>query len=142
MDERLILAVDEPRRRPGQEVTGVVRWRRDAAPRAGELRLRWDTAGKGDPEHEIVGVADLASLPRTRAPAAADGHPFRGQSGDDGAGPLTARDERRFRFHLPRTPYSFIGALIELTWSIEVELDGERAAVTLVVAPRGRPVEL
>lgn len=141
MTRPVILELAAERFRPGAPVTGAVRWQLDQAPRTGELRLRWDTAGKGDPDHEVVGVAALATLPRLGAAGGA-GHPFRGDPAADPAPPLAAVDARRFHLDLPLGPYSFVGKLIELSWSIEVELEGERVRRTLVVAPRARPITL
>lgn len=140
MAEPLTLALDADRLAPGAVVAGEVHWQRDHAPTAGTLRLCWDTAGKGDPDRAVVQVVDLATMPRIGATAG--GHPFRG--GDDASPtpPLAARDARRFQLQLPDEPYSFVGTLIELTWSIEVEVDGEAVRRTLIVAPGDAPVAL
>lgn len=140
MDEPLTLELEADRLRPGARVGGVVRWQLAAAPMTGELRLRWDTAGKGAAEHEVVGTTDLAMLPQL--PRAPDGYPFRGGAAAGTAGPLAARDARRFSFTLPLTPFTFTGALISLTWSIEATLDEHRARKVIVVGPRARAVEL
>lgn len=143
MDDGVTLAVDREWLRPGGEVTGVVRWRLAQAPARGELRLRWDVAGKVAAEHEVVGTVSLTTLPRSRRPSADGGaHPFRDAAVDDEVVPLAAIDERRFRIDLPDAPYSFIGKLFRLTWSLEVEIDGAITRVTLVVGPERCAVTL
>ncbi|HEY6478078.1 MAG TPA: hypothetical protein VI456_15985 [Polyangia bacterium] len=83
-----------------------------------ELRLSWTLAGKGGRD---LHLAETIRLPD---PAASERRPF----------VLT----------LPAGPYSFRGALLTLTWALElVTLPGEETSrVSLVVAPGGQIIEL
>jgi hypothetical protein len=101
---------------PGDAVSGRVAWHLDRAPDAIELRLFWHTQGKGTEDVELIDQLCI------EAP------------GGDG--------ERVFAFRLPSGPYSFSGALITLSWALELVAlpDGELERVDLVVAPT--PVEL
>ncbi len=103
---------------PGGEVEGTVTW--STAEPAGtiELRLFWWTSGKGTRNLEVV---DRLTLARP-----------------------SPHGERRFRFRLPRSPYSFSGALITLSWGLELvaEPSGGSVRRDLVVAPGGREVDI
>jgi hypothetical protein len=104
--------------RPGDEVAGTASWRLAASPEAVEVRLFWYTQGKGQQDVEVVETV------RLEAPGAAD--------------------RRAFRFHLPRSPYSFSGKLISLVWAIEAEAapGGEVGRLELVVSPTGEEILL
>jgi hypothetical protein len=114
------LRLDEDRRHyePGAKLSGVVSWHLDHAPRNAEVRLYWQTGGKGNREVTVVDRRTLA------APA--------------------ARDQRVFDFHLPRLPYSFAGQVLSLTWGVELVL--EPGALTcdqaIVMAPEGKAIAL
>lgn len=130
--------------RPGDELSGEVSWDLGEPPAEGVLRLRWDTAGKGDPESAIVGTVSLAELPRVPDPAGTGGaHPYRtGTTAGDEVPPLEARDRRRFRFRLPERPYSLSGKLITITWSVEVVAGSSNRRTAIVVSPAGREMRL
>jgi hypothetical protein len=103
---------------PGDRVSGSVEWELEAEPRSVELRLFWYTSGKGDQD---VGVAAVV--------------PFEGPG---------ARDRRGFEARLPLQPYSFSGALITVSWALEVIVEpGSRAErLDLVVSPTGAEIHL
>lgn len=97
--------------RPGETITGTVRWALEEAPSEFAVRLFWYTRGKGT---EDVGVVD--EVPVTVGDAAG---------------------EQTFSFRLPAGPYSFSGRLISLMWSIEAVSAAPEAVdrVDLVVSP-------
>ena len=130
--------------RPGEELSGEVTWDLGEPPADGELQLRWDTSGKGDPESAIVGTVSLAELPRIPDPSGASGgHPYRtGTTAGDEVPPLEARDRRRFRFRLPERPYSLSGKLLTITWSVEVVAGGAKQRTVIVLSPSGREMKL
>jgi hypothetical protein len=103
---------------PGARLGGVAVWAASSPPRGMELRLSWTLTGKGGRD---LRFAETVPLP---APGAAERRPF----------VLT----------LPTGPYSFRGALLTLTWALDlVALPGEETArVGLVVAPRNQTIEL
>ena len=82
------------------------------------IQLGWFTEGKGTGDADIVWSE--------RLPAFAPG------------------TDRPFEVRLPSTPWSFSGALVSVSWRLEV-LDAKReplVAVPLVIAPRGEIVAL
>jgi hypothetical protein len=103
---------------PGARVGGVAAWSASTPPRGMELRLCWSLTGKGGRD---LRIAETIALPR---PGAAERRPF----------VLT----------LPTGPYSFRGALLTLTWALDlVALPGEETArVNLIVAPHSQTIAL
>ncbi|HLK93097.1 MAG TPA: hypothetical protein VKZ18_24595 [Polyangia bacterium] len=103
---------------PGARVGGVAAWSAARPPRGIELRLSWVLSGKGGRDYKI---AETIPLP---TPAAAE--------------------RRRFKLTLPAAPYSFRGALLTLSWTLElVALPGEeKTRLELVIAPGGRAIAL
>jgi hypothetical protein len=103
---------------PGEEIEALLEWDLEEEPESVELRLVWNTAGKG--------TTDLAVVRTVRFDS-----PLRQES-------------RRATVRLPRSPYSFSGKLISLIWALElVALPGGEAARTeITLAPGGREVVL
>jgi hypothetical protein len=103
---------------PGARVTGVASWSAPRVPRGIELRLSWALTGKGGRDYKI---ADTFPLPNP-----------------------TAAERRHFLLTLPDAPYSFRGALLTLSWTLElVALPGEeKTRLELVLAPDGRAITL
>lgn len=103
---------------PRDAVIGEVSWQLDTPPKSAELRLLWSTSGRG-----IEDVNVVETIPFTD--------------------PQTT-ETRPFAFTLPEGPYSFSGALITLTWALELAIDpGDRTeSVEITVAPEGRAVKL
>jgi hypothetical protein len=118
IDLRLTLDEERAAFAPRARVTGVASWSAPRAPRGLELRLSWALSGKGGRDFKI---AETIPLPDP-APA----------------------ERRRFLLTLPEAPYSFRGALLTLSWTLElVALPGEeKARLELVVAPGGRAISL
>jgi len=104
--------------RPGETVSGVVRWELEEDPTEVVLRLFWFTEGRGTRDVEVV------DSERFEAPA--------------------FHDRRTFSFQIPEGPYSFSGKLISLIWALELIADpGDRTTRRmLTVGPGGREVLL
>jgi hypothetical protein len=97
---------------PGGEIRGEVSWSRAAAPRRVELRLFWQTQGRGDRDSETVWEQVF-----------------------DGP---AAEELREFALAAPATPGSFSGKLISLSWEFELVIDGKSSARRgIVIAPGG-----
>ena len=104
--------------RPGETIRCVAGWRLDEPAEALELRLFWYTAGKGDQD---VGVVETERI---------DGPALEGT--------------RDLSFEAPRSPHSFSGSLITLTWALELVAlpSDETARQDLVISPSGREIRL
>ena len=104
--------------RPGEQIDCVANWHLDAPAEALEVRLFWYTAGKGDQDVGVVATERI-----------------------DGPG---LEGKRELNFKAPRSPYSFSGTLITLTWALElVALPSEETArQELVISPSGREIRL
>ena len=79
---------------PRETVTGEVSWQLDAPPESAELRLLWSTQGRGITD---TGIVQTIPFPNPQA-----------------------GETRPFTLVLPEAPYSFSGALITLTWTLEL----------------------
>ena len=106
------------RYRPGEFVEGVAFWELASAPTAVEVRLFWQTAGKGTVDLEIAQTQRF-----------------------DGIG---AKDRRPFRLALPGSPYSVSGKLVSVVWSVEIvaEPKGDSVSADLVMSPTGDEVRI
>jgi hypothetical protein len=101
---------------PGAEIDVFLEWDLEDEPEAVELRLVWNTAGKGETDLEV------ARSERFEWPA--------------------RNGSRRTTITLPRNPYSFSGKLISLIWALElVAFPGEVSTrKEITIAPGGREV--
>jgi hypothetical protein len=116
-DFRIEPASGGTERRPGDVLELIASWSLAETPSSLEVRLFWFTQGKGTSD---VGVVETQPV--------------------EIAG---ARGDRRVRFRLPDTPYSFSGTLITLTWAVELIADDALVARwDFVMAPEGREVQL
>lgn len=104
--------------RPGDEIEVDLQWDFDEPPRAIELRLVWNTAGKGTTDVRVV------QTERIDEPSASD--------------------RRRMTLVLPRAPYSFSGKLVAIVWALElVALPQEDSTrLELVIGPNSEEVRL
>jgi hypothetical protein len=104
--------------RPGETLEGTVSWELTGAPGAVEVRLSWETQGKGTQDTKIV------QRVRFDNPALSDRKPF--------------------RIELPEGPYSFSGKLVSLAWSVEAvgESGGKSGRVELTISPTGSEILL
>lgn len=102
---------------PGDAIEGNVSWVAEKPPHKAELRLFWQTRGKGDRDAGLVESVNF-ELPQPS-------------------------DFREFRFRAPDFPPSFSGRLISLVWGLELVLEpGETSAVELVIGPKGAEISL
>ncbi len=101
---------------PGTEISIIASWEFDAPPEVLEVRLVWNTAGKGDQDLKVVKVA------RLEKPA--------------------AKEQRSVVLELPWGPYSFSGKLISLIWAIELVAlpDKDSLRKEIRIAPQGNEV--
>jgi len=80
---------------PGESIAGVVEWTElSAKTNRFEIRLIWNTEGKGDTDVQVIDTIN-ESLPPTSGTT-------------------------RLDFIAPTRPFSFSGKLISLTWAVEV----------------------
>lgn len=104
-------------RRPGDTLELLASWSLAEPPASLEVRLFWFTQGKGTQD---VGVVETQPI--------------------DVPGP---QGERRVRFKLPDTPYSFSGTLITLAWGVElIAGDDLSARWEFTMTPDGKEIRL
>ena len=103
---------------PGTEVDVHLEWDLDHDPETVELRLVWNTAGKG--------TTDLAVIDTVRFE-----RPLRNES-------------QTATIRLPTSPYSFSGSLISLVWALELVAlpKGESTRREIVIAPGAHEISL
>jgi len=103
---------------PGAQVIATADWDLDQPATAVELRLMWQTSGKGDTDSSVVQEVSF------------DNPEQRGQ--------------KRLGIQLPDSPYSFSGKLVSLMWQIELEAvpSGETDRVYITLAPGGEEILL
>lgn len=103
---------------PGEEIAVDVHWDFEQAPDALELRLVWNTSGKGTTDVQV------ASAERIHEPSASE--------------------RRRLTLQLPHSPYSFSGKLVSIIWALEaVALPKEDSTrLEIVIGPNGEEVLL
>lgn len=103
---------------PGAAVDLHLSWDLEQPPDALELRLVWNTAGKGTTDLSVVQSHTIESP--------------------------TPRDSKRMTITLPTSPYSFSGKLVSLIWALElVALPGMNSTrQEIIIAPASREVVL
>jgi hypothetical protein len=103
---------------PGTEIEARITWELDEPCEALELRLVWNTAGKGTTDLAVVDTVRFENPP------------------PQGSEPVALR--------LPHSPYSFSGRLVSLVWALELVAlpDGDSTRQEIVVAPAGREILL
>lgn len=101
---------------PGAEIDVYLEWTLDDEPEAVELRLVWNTSGKGDTDLEIVQTQRFEWPSRN--------------------------EMKQTTITLPREPYSFSGKLISLIWALElIALPGEASTrKEITIGPGGTEV--
>ncbi len=103
---------------PGQTVPVSAKWNLKTPLDAVELRVVWNTAGRGDVDLQI------AEAVRIESP--------------------NPNDSRQMTLALPRQPYSFSGKLVSLVWALELvaipSLASTRTQIT--IGPGGKAVRL
>ena len=116
------LARRPPAFHPAEHVQGTLSWSMGETPPPCELRLLWETAGKGTREVVVVARERL----RDMQPA----------------------ETRSFDFTLPAMPYSYQGVYLAILWSVRAvipnrfldRLSEVIASVDIVVSPSLEPV--
>jgi len=103
---------------PGETIPGTARWELDREVDSLELRLAWETDGKG--------TKDSASVKSV----------FFDSPGLSGM--------RDFTFQIPDGPYSFSGKLITLSWALWLipKKSKQSGKFPLVISPTGREIDL
>ena len=103
---------------PGQTVPVTAKWNLKAPLDAVELRVVWNTAGRGDVDLQIAEAVRIESPPPS--------------------------DTRQITLTLPRQPYSFSGKLVSLVWALELvampSLASTRTKIT--IGPGGKAIRL
>ena len=101
---------------PGAEISLNLSWHLESSPEVIEVRLVWNTSGKGDRDLKVVKTVRF-----------------------DRPSP---NGQQHVVLELPWGPYSFSGKLISLTWAVEViALPSESSyRQEIIVAPRGQEV--
>lgn len=104
--------------RPGETTTVKIRWELSSPIDTLELRVVWNTAGKGDQDLHIVTIIRQENPP---------------QSGED-----------RIEVQLPQAPYSFSGKLISVEWALEFLCfpQEESCREVFILAPEGQEIQL
>jgi hypothetical protein len=110
------------RYRPGESVSGAVKWSFPAVPNGAALCLRWRAEGKGTPDA---------------------GSPIAVQFED-----ALATDRRAFRLVLPIMPYSFSGKMLSIVWRVELVVRHRRFRPekievfrVITMSPTGDPID-
>ena len=118
------LTIDHRSLRPRESVEGSASWDVPWEPRRVTIALAWRTSGKGTVDRGVV-IEHAANLRR--------------------------QGSERFRFDLPRSPYSFSGRLVSLVWQVECRVEGEHtllrgekasASVDFVLSPTGQELRV
>ncbi|TWT49955.1 hypothetical protein KOR42_37730 [Thalassoglobus neptunius] len=101
---------------PGVEVSVRVGWKFDETPDALELRLVWNTSGKGDRDLKVVQVVEIS--------------------------PSSPTGSHEVMLTLPWGPYSFSGKLLSIVWALELVAfpNNESLRREIVLAPNGEEV--
>ena len=101
---------------PGATLRVPISWRFDEEQTDLELRVVWNTVGKGTPD---LGVVHTELI---------------GQPGFQG--------NRVVTLELPGVPYSFSGTLVSVVWAIELVASPSKASTRqeIVIAPQGHEV--
>lgn len=101
---------------PGEEIELDLQWELDEAPETLELRLVWNTSGKGTTDIEVARTAPIEEP--------------------------SASGQIRKTIRLPRSPYSFSGKLVAILWALElVALPKEESTrLEIVIGPGNEEV--
>lgn len=104
--------------RPGEAVEGEACWTLEPAPAALVLKLGWTSEAPGRFTNEFTTAVEQ----RIENPAPGHAH-------------------HAFRLEAPDGPWSFVGELLAIRWSVRLE-DGEgrTGEQAIVIAPGGRPL--
>ncbi len=128
--------------RPGMALTGAVHWDVSAPPSMAELRLVWRVRSDAHFERTVVRRQPVAALPRLE-----DGAPYRTafvEADPDTATALAGREARWFAFTMPEAPYSFVGTLFSLVWTVELSVGDDEVAdsVEITLSASGEAIRV
>jgi hypothetical protein len=103
---------------PGETIPASLDWSLSDPPDAIELRVVWNTVGKGTTDIGIEHVVTIDSP--------------------------NLSESRRVDVPLPHAPYSFSGKLVSLVWALELVAlpSGESTRQEITIAPGGGEVRL
>lgn len=103
---------------PAETIAVEAEWEFDVEPESLEVRLVWNTSGKGDTD---IGVEKTVAI--------------------DSPG---LAESRRLDVQLPPAPYSFSGKYVSLIWALELvaQASDESARTEITIAPGRREVLL
>lgn len=117
IDIKLLDGADEFR--PGGTISGSVEWS-NLRPRTSgiEIRLVWETTGKGATDTESVASHTVEAV--------------------------SASGTAEFQFQVPTRPFSFSGKLISLGWVVEAREDprGEDVRIPITISNDGKEIML
>ncbi|MCA9080441.1 MAG: hypothetical protein KDA58_07770 [Planctomycetaceae bacterium] len=118
MSEMSITLPQQGALEPGSEIDVDVQWDLDRPTNRLELRLVWNTTGKGDRDLKVAKTMHIHDP--------------------------ELKGNERLTFILPWGPYSFSGKLISLVWAFELVDVSSDASIReeFVLAPGGREVVL
>jgi hypothetical protein len=102
---------------PGASIEVDAEWELDAQPRAVELRVVWNTRGRGTQDFRVV---DALSLDASQC------------------------ERKRIPLTLPRGPYSFVGQCVSLDWALELVAlpSKDSTRLTITIGPRAKAVHI
>jgi hypothetical protein len=102
---------------PGASIGVDAAWDLDAQPSAIELRVVWNTWGRGTQDFRVV---DTLSIDASQC------------------------DRKRIPLTLPRGPYSFVGRFVSLIWALELVIlpSQDSTRLTITIGPQERAVYL
>ena len=117
---QLAIQLDDNRTgfKPGETISALIEWSLADQPDSIELRVVWNTVGKGTTD---VGIEHAITIDSPN------------QS-----------DSRRIDVPLPKAPYSFSGKLVSLVWALELVVSPSRESCRqeITIAPGGSEVQL
>ena len=116
---RLEIAGGKTRFKPGESLEGTLFWDFAVVPKGMEVKLCWQTQGKGTQDREVVKRLHWECSTRS--------------------------DRKAFTIPLPEGPYSFSGKLVSLVWSLEAAADlaaGKAEPVNFTLSPDGNELLL
>ena len=101
----------EPNFEPGAEILAYLSWDTDSQPKSVELRVVWNTSGKGNRDIEVAQTIPLDAT--------------------------SWQSEKQVSLTLPEEPYSFSGRLISVQWALELVLlpSEESTRVPITIGP-------
>jgi hypothetical protein len=103
---------------PGASIHVDAAWELDTEPSAVELRVMWNTHGRGTEDSWVVDTVRIDAPSRS--------------------------ERKQIPLTLPREPYSFFGMYVSLTWALELVVlpSKDAARVTIEIGPEGKGINI